>query len=101
MDAKRWRPEAEAYLSEAAADIGDALADVAVVMHRTVQKVEEMKARASEFEGPHNTDTFGGATAAGRDLTSPPAPRPPNDTTDSADETGPVAGQEAAREELT
>jgi phage shock protein A len=101
VDAKRWRPEAEACLSEAVADVGAALADVAVAMQRAVEKTEDMKLRASVLERRHNADTLDGATASGPDLTSPPRPRRPIDTTPGADETGSVAGQEAPREEPT
>jgi hypothetical protein len=60
VDAKRRLPEAEAYLSEAVADVGAALADVAVAMQRAVEKIEDMKSRASVFERHHNAGTFDG-----------------------------------------
>jgi hypothetical protein len=83
------------------ADVGAALADVAVAMHRAVEKIEDMKSRASAFERHHNAGTFDGSGQlvaiahhrphTGRPLTPHAAPTRP----------ARVAGPEAPREEPT
>jgi phage shock protein A len=56
---------ARAYLSEAAADAGNALADVAFAMQRAVENTERIKARVLAIEKRHHADTVDEATAVG------------------------------------
>jgi phage shock protein A len=57
--------EAQVQISEAATGIGDQMADIGLVMQRTVDKTEDMKARASAVEELQAAGTFEDLTALG------------------------------------